>query len=378
MRIALLAAGVWMALAAAGGGVEVPLDVVDGVTSLTTEGFLQAIGLSGPGTLEGTLRLCGCDRAVRVEFAADGAPGLLADLAGRGVLETIEWDGVSADGSYVARPQFLLPGEVGGEEPAAYRLLVIWNPNLPTVLVYIRDTYRTGRAELGGRAVRLAVLDEDSDGAYDDLQHNALIVDVDGDGKLSAAGDSHERFVLGEPFFLDGRTYAVTVAARDGSRITVNESPVLATPKLPLLPGFPAPLFEATDLEGQRFSLGELRGYIVLLYFWAGWCAPCVAELPTIRRVQEDYASRGVVVVGVCMDRSEAACRAAVSDHGIATAQIFDGSAGALGALYRIHGIPMTYLIDRDGRIWARGLRDEALLAEVDVLVCRVPEGDGG
>jgi thiol-disulfide isomerase/thioredoxin len=378
MRIVLLAAAVWMTFAAAGGGVEVPLDVVDGVAPLTTEGSLQAIGLVGSETLEGSLRLSGCDRAVRVELAADVAPRLSADLSGRGVLETVEWDIVSADGSCVAWLPLLLPGEAGVEEPAAYRLLVIWSPSLPTALVYVRDTYRAGQVELGGRAVRLAVVDEDSDGAYDDLQHNALIVDVDGDGRLSAAGDSHERFALGEPFSLDGRTYAVTAATRNGSRITVEESPVSALPKPALLPSFPAPLFEANDLDGQRLSLGELRGHIVLLDFWAGWCAPCVAELPTIRRVQEDYASRGVVVVGVCMDRSEAACRAAVSEHGIATAQIFDGPDGALGALYRIQGIPMMYLIDRDGTIWARGLRGETLLAEVDALVGRVPEDDGG
>lgn len=156
----------------------------------------------------------------------------------------------------------------------------------------------------------------------------------------------------------------------------VEESPEPVAPKVPLLPGFAAPSFAAVDAFGESLSLEEFRGRIVVLDFWAGWCAPCVAELPTLRRVVAEFGDERVVVLGINLDRDVDAFRAAVAEHGIDWPQIYDGSGGPIGNLYRIAGIPMTYVINADGVIVARGLRGERLL---DVVAEELrPTAEGG
>jgi len=73
--------------------------------------------------------------------------------------------------------------------------------------------------------------------------------------------------------------------------------------KLGVFPGEPAPDFETTTLDGQPFNLSSLHGKIVLLDFWATWCAPCVAELPNIRKLHDQYSADGLVAVSISFDR---------------------------------------------------------------------------
>ena len=65
----------------------------------------------------------------------------------------------------------------------------------------------------------------------------------------------------------------------------------------------PAPGFEVVTLEGDTVRLSDLRGRVVLLNFWATWCAPCRLEMPGFQRVWEDYRDRGVVIIGLSTDR---------------------------------------------------------------------------
>ena len=69
--------------------------------------------------------------------------------------------------------------------------------------------------------------------------------------------------------------------------------------------GDQAPNFVATTLDGSPVTPGALRGKVVLLDFWATWCAPCIVELPNIKRMHERYGSDGeFVVVGISLDDS--------------------------------------------------------------------------
>ena len=76
---------------------------------------------------------------------------------------------------------------------------------------------------------------------------------------------------------------------------------------MPLGIGFPAPDFSAVDADGEKLSLSSLAGKIVVLDFWASWCAPCSDELPHVEAIASNYADRGVVVIGINRDRSEGA-----------------------------------------------------------------------
>ncbi len=63
-----------------------------------------------------------------------------------------------------------------------------------------------------------------------------------------------------------------------------------------------APEFRLFDEAGVRRTMGEFHGKVVVLNFWATWCAPCIEEMPALDRIGREYAAKGVVVLGVAMD----------------------------------------------------------------------------
>ncbi len=352
----------------------VPLEYVGDITLLTTSCALHMIKVSPDetdnGALSGILTLAGERRVVRIASPTDGAT-LAVDLAGDGTMTLVEWDQAFADGTLIASPEFILAG--GESQTASYRTFLMWSPFLPVVVTYCRDNYRAGALETAGRTVALAVVDDDTNGRFDD-DAGTLFVDVDGDGQLLTDADSHERFGLYEPFVIDGTTYVATFVAADGSSAEIETAAVPVLPKPPLLEGFSAPGFTALDAQGNLVDVASLRGKIVLLDFWAAWCAPCLEELPTIAGIHEALSEKGVVVLGVDLDRSDTAFRDALARLALPYVQIYDGSDGPISSLYRIGGIPMTYLIGRDGVIRARGLRGEALVAAIEALLVEEPE----
>ena len=366
-------------------GYEADLAYAEGIIVLTGTCFIRGIkletepheGIEWPEAegqaLYGEIRLAEDWHAVMIDWA-DGRVGLYVDTDRSGVLVPVEWERVSADGSLLAS----VPLEIGfdDETTAPYRLFVMWSLFTPTVLTYCRDTYREGTIDLGGRTYGLVIIDEDTDGRYDRLDGGALLIDVDEDGELLASSDSHERFLLDAPFNLDGTVYQVVSVTPDGGRVRVEESDEDVPPKPALLVGFPAPGFEAVDSVGEPVSLEGLRGNLVVLDFWAGWCGPCIAELPTFEAIVGEFGDAGVVVLGVNLDRSRDAFEEAVAEHGIGYRQVYDGADGPVNTLYRIDGIPMTYVIGRDGVIRGRGLRGQQLWDAIEGLVAAEAEED--
>ncbi len=119
------------------------------------------------------------------------------------------------------------------------------------------------------------------------------------------------------------------------------------------LVNMPAPLFVRTDLQGQRIDMKTLHGKVILLNFWATWCGPCRVELPQFQAWQNQYGSAGLQVVTVSMDDDEQPIRAAVRKMGLNLPVIHGDD--KLGTLYGgILGLPVTFLIDRQGRIVER------------------------
>ncbi len=283
---------------------RVPLEYVDDITLLTTSCALHMIKVSPDGTeggaLSGILTLAGERRAVRIASPTDGAT-LDVDLDGDGKTTAVEWDQAFADGTLIASPEFVL--SVAESQTTSYRAFVMWSPFLPVVVTYCRDNYRSGVFETAARAVALAVVDDDTSGRFDD-DAETLFVDVDGDGRLLTDADSHERYGLYEPFVIDGTTYVVTSVAADGRWAEIEAAAAPALPKPALLEGFPAPVFTALDAKGNSIDVGSLRGMIVLLDFWAAWCAPCLNELPMIAGIHDAFREQGVVVLGINLDRN--------------------------------------------------------------------------
>lgn len=111
-----------------------------------------------------------------------------------------------------------------------------------------------------------------------------------------------------------------------------------------------APPFTGSSLTGENIALSQFRGKVVILNFWATWCGPCLAEIPTFIRWQRELGPRGLQVVGISMDDDAAPVRAAYRRYQIDYPVIMGDA--HLGRLYGgILGLPVTFLIDRDGRI---------------------------
>lgn len=114
--------------------------------------------------------------------------------------------------------------------------------------------------------------------------------------------------------------------------------------------GEPAPAFTGYDLEGRRVALADFRGRVVLVNFWASWCAPCRAEFPRLRAVHGERAA----VLGVLYDDRSEPARAFAQEHGATWPSVVDPQ-GRIAAAYGVGpGIPVTWVIDAEGVVRAR------------------------
>ncbi len=114
-----------------------------------------------------------------------------------------------------------------------------------------------------------------------------------------------------------------------------------------------APNFTRQDLHGHAVHLAGFRGKVVLLNFWATWCAPCQVEMPIFAAWQRQYGPQGLQVIGVSMDDDAAVARKLVErlklDYPVAMGD------ARLGLRYGgVLGLPLSFLIDRNGVIRAR------------------------
>lgn len=111
-----------------------------------------------------------------------------------------------------------------------------------------------------------------------------------------------------------------------------------------------APNFSRVDLEHRRVDLASYRGKVVVLNFWATWCAPCITELPRFVAWQQRYGRAGLQIIGVSMDDEEPPVRAAYKKYGLNYPVVLGDE--KLGELYGdILGLPVTFVIDRSGKI---------------------------
>jgi peroxiredoxin len=125
-----------------------------------------------------------------------------------------------------------------------------------------------------------------------------------------------------------------------------------ATIKAPvkLKAGDAAPQFVRNDLAGKPFDLRRQRGKVVLIDFWASWCAPCMEEIPHLSQLQKQDGGRGLQIVGIAMDDSAAVTRATMQKTAF-TYPVVSGDA-KFGNLYGgVLGLPLQMLVGRDGKI---------------------------
>jgi thiol-disulfide isomerase/thioredoxin len=116
---------------------------------------------------------------------------------------------------------------------------------------------------------------------------------------------------------------------------------------------------------GEKLSLSQFSGKIVVVDFWATWCGPCMAEAPHMVEVNKKYSAEGLQMLGVSLDSDAQNMMAVAKEKGLAWPQIFGGQNAPQASAWGVNGIPATFVLGPDGSVlWsghpAAGL-DEAI-----------------
>jgi cytochrome c biogenesis protein CcmG, thiol:disulfide interchange protein DsbE len=118
-----------------------------------------------------------------------------------------------------------------------------------------------------------------------------------------------------------------------------------------------APQFSLKGLNGEQVSLSDYRGKVVLIDFWATWCAPCKIEIPKLVKLQKKYAGEGLQVIGISMDDGPEPVRGFARDFAI-NYPVAMGDVKVAEAYGGILGLPVAFLIDREGHIYRKMVGD--------------------
>ncbi len=139
-----------------------------------------------------------------------------------------------------------------------------------------------------------------------------------------------------------------------------------------------APPFVVTTLDGQRVSLDDLKGKVVLLDFWATWCGPCREALPHMRALAKNFEGQPFVVLSISLDRDEQKWKDYIAKNGMGWMQYRDGGfTGPISKMFAVEAIPHTFTIDADGVLQDERIGDASIEGKLKKLVARAKELQG-
>ena len=112
----------------------------------------------------------------------------------------------------------------------------------------------------------------------------------------------------------------------------------------------PAPNFTLKSLSGKNLKLSEMAGNVVLINFWASWCAPCREEMPLLNALHKKYQPLGFTVLGVNVEEQVDSARGFLGDFPVDFPILLDNT-NKVSKQYKVIAMPTTVLVDRDGNM---------------------------
>lgn len=111
--------------------------------------------------------------------------------------------------------------------------------------------------------------------------------------------------------------------------------------------------FEFEDVKGNKVKFADLKGKVVLIDVWATWCAPCIAEIPFLKKLEEEFKGADLAIVSVSSDvpGDKAKWKKMVEDKQLGGIQLYCGGPGEFMSYYKIESIPRFILFDKEGKI---------------------------
>ena len=111
-----------------------------------------------------------------------------------------------------------------------------------------------------------------------------------------------------------------------------------------------APNFSLPDASGKSVSLGDFKGQVVLINFWASWCGPCREEMPLLDELSARYAPLGFTMLGVNVEEDSSAAKGFLSGTPVTFPILYDRE-NSVSQLYDVIAMPSTVIVDRTGQI---------------------------